>query len=267
MEPSNIKMVVFDIDNTLVSEKKRIIEASAVTAIHTLHENGYKVLVATGRAPYFIKPQVFEVIDSDYYVTINGQCVMDRNHQIIKRHDLDKADILRLLDICKKEKIALGCKCSKQIVILNDYELFAKHYGHGEDPAGRFLDAQDDPDALDKDMAMGIFLVGDVQKVIDQNDLFPNWTFTRAFSWGMDIYDKDIHKSKGIEDVLELIGLRWDQVMVFGDADNDIRMIQKAGIGIAMGNATENLKKVADYVTNDLEQDGIYNALKHFKLI
>jgi len=129
------------------------------------------------------------------------------------------------------------------------------------------LDAQDNPDVMDHDMAMGIFLVGDVQKVIDQNNLFPDWTFTRAFSWGMDIYDKDIHKSKGIEDVLELIGLRWDQVMVFGDADNDIRMIQKAGIGIAMGNATENLKKVADYVTNDLEQDGIYNALKHFKLI
>jgi hydroxymethylpyrimidine pyrophosphatase-like HAD family hydrolase len=55
--------------------------------------------------------------------------------------------------------------------------------------------------------------------------------------------------------------------MVFGDADNDIRMIQKAGIGIAMGNATENLKKVADYVTSDLDHDGIFNALKHFKLI
>ena len=267
MEPSNIKMVVFDIDNTLISEKKKTIEPSAVIAIQTLHKNGYKVLVATGRAPYFIKPQVFEVIDSDYYVVINGQCVMDRTHKIIKRHDLDKADIIRLLEICKKEKIGLGCKCSKQIVILNEYDLFAKHYGHGEDPAGRFLDADNDPDVLDKDMAMGIFLVGDVQKIIDQKDLFPNWTFTRAFSWGMDIYDKYIHKSRGIEDVLDLLDLTWDEVMVFGDADNDLRMVKKAGIGIAMGNATENLKKVADYVTSDLDQDGIYNALKHFKLI
>jgi Cof subfamily protein (haloacid dehalogenase superfamily) len=267
MDTSKIKMVVFDIDGTLIAEREHKIQASAVTAIHALHDKGIKVLVATGRAPYFIKPHVFEVIDSDYYVTINGQCVMNRQHEIISRHDLNKSDIQQLLTLCKKENIALGCKCSNQIVVLHDYDRFVEYYGHGEQPNGRFLDGSSSIDILDKDMAMGLFLVGDVQKIIDHKDDFPQWTFSRAFSWGLDIFDKDVHKSKGIEDVLEILGLSWEEVMVFGDADNDLRMIEKAGIGIAMGNGTENLKKIADYVTSDLDKDGIYNGLKHFKLI
>ena len=267
MDTNKIKMVVFDIDGTLIAEREHKIQSSAVTGIHALHDKGYKVLVATGRASYFIKPHVFEVIDSDYYVTINGQCVMNRNHEIIRRHDLNKGDILHLLEMCQKENISLGCKCSKQIMVLHDYDQFVKWYGHGEEHNGRFLDATQNINALDNDMAMGIFLVGDVQKIIDHKEEFPQWTFSRAFSWGLDIFDKDIHKSKGIEDVLEILGLSWDEVMVFGDADNDLRMIEKAGIGVAMGNATDNLKKIADYVTSDLEKDGIYNALKHFKLI
>jgi Cof subfamily protein (haloacid dehalogenase superfamily) len=267
MDTSKIKMVVFDIDGTLIGERKQTIEPSAVNGIHALHEKGIKVLVATGRTMYFIKPHVFEVIDSDYYVTINGQCVMDRNRNIVFRHNLEKTEIIKLLSLCQKENIALGCKCSKQIVILNDYDLFTSHYGHGEPPAGRFQDATNNPDVLDSDMAMGVFLVGDVQKIMDRKDEFPQWTFARAFSWGMDIYDKDVHKSKGIEEVLNLLNLSWDEIMVFGDADNDLRMLSKAGIGIAMGNATDNLKKVADYVTSDLEHDGIYLALQHFKMI
>jgi len=267
MDASKIKMVVFDIDGTLIAEGQHMIVDSAVKGIHALHDKGYKVLVATGRAPYFIKPHVFEVLDSDYYVTINGQCVMDRNHSIISRHDLNKNDIVRLFQVCQAENVALGCKCSKQIVVLNDYDNFVKYYGHGEAHSGRFLNAVGNPDILDSDMAMGLFLVGDVAKIIKHMNEFPQWTFSRAFSWGLDIYDKDVHKSQGIQDVIEILGLSWHEVMVFGDADNDLRMIEKAGIGVAMGNATENLKKIADYVTSDLEEDGIYNALKYFKLI
>lgn len=264
---NDIKLVVFDIDGTLIAEREHHIVPSAVEAIHQLHANGIKVLVATGRAPYFIKPQVFEVIDSDYYVTINGQCVMDRNHTILRRHDLNKDHVAHLLTRCKELDLAYGCKCSKQILVLNDYKRFVEFYGHGEPENGRFLDAQDNLALMDNDMAMGIFLVGEVERILPYQHEFPEWDFTRAFAWGMDIYDKKVHKSRGIEDVMEILGLTWDQVMVFGDADNDLRMISKAKIGIAMGNGTANLKAAADYVTADIHHDGIAKALKHFGMI
>ena len=55
--------------------------------------------------------------------------------------------------------------------------------------------------------------------------------------------------------------------MAFGDGDNDIDMIKHAGIGVAMGNAIETLKKNADYITDDVNEDGLYNALLHFNVL
>ena len=139
---------------SLQKANTKIVE-SAVKGVHALHDRGIKVLVATGRASYFIKPHVFEVIDSDYYVTINGQCVMDRHHNIIKRHDLNKTDIVRLLKLCQEVNVSLGVKCSKQIVVLHDYAHFVEYYGHGEEPGGRFLNAENNPDILDQDLRHG----------------------------------------------------------------------------------------------------------------
>ena len=55
--------------------------------------------------------------------------------------------------------------------------------------------------------------------------------------------------------------------MAFGDGGNDTSMIRTAGIGIAMGNALETLKQVADYTTTSVDENGVLNALRHFKLI
>ena len=66
---------------------------------------------------------------------------------------------------------------------------------------------------------------------------------------------------------MERYGLRPGETMAFGDGENDIDMIRFAGIGVAMGNAIKNLKSAADYITTDIDDDGIANALKHFGLI
>ena len=71
----------------------------------------------------------------------------------------------------------------------------------------------------------------------------------------------------GIKRYLELTGIRREEIIAFGDAENDLDMIQYAGIGVAMGNAKEAVKEVADYVTDDIDDDGIEKALKHLGLI
>ena len=58
-----------------------------------------------------------------------------------------------------------------------------------------------------------------------------------------------------------------DELCSFGDGGNDIEMIEKAGLGVAMGNACKNLKDVADYVTDDISDEGLFNALVHFGFI
>ena len=62
-------------------------------------------------------------------------------------------------------------------------------------------------------------------------------------------------------------GLMPEEIMAFGDAENDIGMLSFAGIGVAMGNARDNVKAAADYVTDDVDSNGIFNALQYFDLL
>ena len=65
----------------------------------------------------------------------------------------------------------------------------------------------------------------------------------------------------------DYLGLNIDETMAFGEGGNDISIIKKAGIGVAMGNAGDNLKEVADYITTSVDEDGVKNALAHFGVI
>ena len=70
-----------------------------------------------------------------------------------------------------------------------------------------------------------------------------------------------------MDKIIEYYGINISETMAFGDGGNDITMIEHAAIGVAMGNANEGVKEVADYITDDVDNNGIYNALKHFSII
>lgn len=263
-----IKIVVFDIDGTLLSAGKDKIEQSAVDAIHKLKENGIKVLVATGRSMGFIKDHVKEVLDCDYYVTINGHCVLDRNKEVIIRHTINPASVIHMLDLCKSLNIPMGLKTAHQMIVLNDYEGFYKHYSQGFDVKHLLLDDTKHQDYFIKtDAPLSIFLITP-QNIIEPYKVeFPEFQFIEAGPVSMDVFGADINKTLGIQEVLELNNLTWDNVMSFGDGDNDIDMTIKSSIGIAMGNATDTMKSISDFITLNVDEGGIEFGLKHYKLI
>ena len=89
-------------------------------------------------------------------------------------------------------------------------------------------------------------------------------------SWndtGIDIIPKNGGKSAGIQRFLDEHGLDRSEIMAFGDGENDMEMLRFAGIGVAMGNASDSVKAAADYVTDTVDNDGIEKALRHFGLI
>lgn len=85
--------------------------------------------------------------------------------------------------------------------------------------------------------------------------------------WAIDVYPPTGGKANGIKEFIKKHGLAREDTIVFGDAQNDIEMIKFAGIGVAMGNAYPETKKVADMVTDDCEHDEVYNGLKKLGLI
>ena len=90
---------------------------------------------------------------------------------------------------------------------------------------------------------------------------------TRWHKNGIDLLDRQGGKVRGIREYLERRGILPEETMAFGDGDNDIEMLRFAGIGVAMGNASDAVKAQADYVTASVDEDGIALALQHFGLI
>ena len=82
-----------------------------------------------------------------------------------------------------------------------------------------------------------------------------------------DITAADADKGKGLHAMADYLGLNIDETMAFGDGGNDISIVREAGTGVAMGNAGDNLKQVADYITTHVDEDGVKNALLHFGVI
>ena len=83
----------------------------------------------------------------------------------------------------------------------------------------------------------------------------------------VDVTAKGNTKQNGIDQIIRHFGIKLEETMAFGDGGNDISMLRHAGIGVAMGNANDNVKAVADYVTTSVDEDGIAHALEQFKII
>ena len=97
--------------------------------------------------------------------------------------------------------------------------------------------------------------------------IFKNCESSRWHPAFTDVNTKGGGKHIGIDKIIEYYGIDLSETMAFGDGGNDITMIEHASIGVAMGNANEGVKEVADYITDDVDSDGVYKALKHFNIL
>ena len=82
-----------------------------------------------------------------------------------------------------------------------------------------------------------------------------------------DIINKGTSKSRGIDEVIKHYGIKLEETMAFGDGGNDINMLEHAGIGVAMDNASDKVKAASDYITSSVDDNGIINALRHFNIL
>ena len=104
-----------------------------------------------------------------------------------------------------------------------------------------------------------------VSEFISQtNDLL---SYSKLNDYGYDVYAKDQTKATGIEHLINYLNIDKKDTIAFGDGHNDREMIEFCEIGVAMGNALQKVKEVSNYITDDIDNDGIYNAMKYLKLI
>lgn len=266
----NIKLLVLDIDGTLLPHKALTITDSLKEGIEKAKKNGVEILIATGRHYKFIPKQLLEDLEPDYVVTINGSCLTDVNGNIILSHSVPMDILNKMTEECIKRDIAVGYKFKDNLVVYHNYNKYVTHYIGFDSPfASLIIDGTKTKDYHKTHGApLGIFLIEKKEVIAPLKDLFPTLTFAVAQEWGSDAYQSHINKATTIEEFLKIKNLSWDNVLSCGDALNDLQMLQKAKIGVLMGNyKDESLVNHADYITESVENDGVLKALEHFKII
>lgn len=263
----DLKMIVFDIDGTLIKRGKMNIEPSAVEAIELCIKKGVETLIATGRGYYYIQEHIINTFKHGSYVTINGSCTVEEG-RVIDSVPISALIIDKLLASCERHDIALGFKFDDSVRVYRDYDKLVAVYCEGRDLSKVLFDNTSKRDYhIKHGLPLGVLLIGeenDMDKVAQE---VPEINFVYGFKNFYDGYLQGVSKAEAILKLLRKKGLTWENCIAFGDSPNDRELLKAAGIGVAMGNADEGTKAFADYVTTSIDDDGIYNALKALKII
>lgn len=260
MKP-NIKAAFFDLDGTLLSHTLKRIPESAKLAIRKLQENGIKVYLSTGRHLSELKELPVMDVDFDGFVLLNGQIVLDRNYKMIYGNRFDSKTIEFLVDLFNKKEnpIFLVDEEGMYINYVSEYAEYVQRKVSTPLPQVKEYDG--------KDLYMAVAFLKKEEEPTVFKDLPNTVEPTRWNEDGVDIISRGDGKAEGIKKVIEFLNITKDEIISFGDGENDISMLDYAGLGIAMGNSMEEVKKHADYITDHIDNDGVYKALKHFDII
>lgn len=254
----NVKAIFFDIDGTLFSNTTYKISLTALEALRRVRLEGAKIFVATGRH----RTQLGDIaelagIAFDGYITLNGQyCYV--GDSVVYKCPINPADVKRMVEYTQSTSApCLFLEADSIYVNIVDSSVIREH----EAVKSAIPQVRDISQALENDiLQMGLYLQGgNIPEILDS---LLDCRYTRWGNNGVDIVPIGGSKWIGIERILEHFGISPEQTISFGDSENDIEMLTHSGISVAMGNATDNLKAVADVITDDVDNDGIYNAMR-----
>lgn len=256
-----IKIVFFDIDDTLRNSKTGFIPTSIPTVFQQLREKGILTGIATGRGIFGVVPEIRE-LKPDFFVTLNGAYIEDKKGNVIDSNKISKDKVETYIAWTKEVGIDYGLVGSHTAKLSTRTELISEAI----DPIYPDLDV--DPYFYEKEDIYQMWTFEDQGDDLTlPESLASTLRMVRWHEHSSDVVPISGSKAAGVAKVVEHLGLKPENVMVFGDGLNDLELFDYAGISIAMGNSHEKIKEKADYITKTLEEDGIFDALERFGMV
>ena len=277
-----VKAVFFDIDGTLVNDRKSVLK-STKEAIKIVKDQGVLVGVATGRGPFFVK-DLMDDLNLDFAVTYNGQYIFNKE-RVLFASPIDKRSLRQVIAYAKenRKEIAMGTRQDvigsrimsfglsplSQLVSRFVPKFLTRTVSHSFNRMVSKALPQKEDDLLDL-INQPIYQVLMLMTPEESNQAaseFEYLKFTRSNPFAADIINQGNSKLEGIRRVGKEYGFDLNQVMAFGDSDNDLEMLAGVGMSVAMGNGSSSVKEVAKHITTSNQEDGIHKALEHFGVL
>ena len=249
----NIKIVFFDIDGTLLKLEAKQMTEKTLETLHKLQEKGIKICIATGRTPVSLPK--FEGIEFDAYLTFNGSYCYTKDGEDIFSNPIPHVDVEILLRNAKSMDRHVSVAIKSRLAANGSDADLEEYYAFAHIP----LEVADDFDEVVNEEVYQIMLACREEEYADMLKDVKGARITAWWDKAVDIIPSNGGKGIGIEKMLEYYGFDRLEALAFGDGSNDIEMLQTVGTGVAMGNAKDNVKAIADEVCGDVADDGIYH--------
>ncbi|WP_286136922.1 Cof-type HAD-IIB family hydrolase [Philodulcilactobacillus myokoensis] len=262
-------MIALDLDNTLLNRDK-VISHFNEKILRQLHRNGIRIVLCTGRPLKAVEQYIDQLglnTDFDFTITFNGALVLNNaTKKILFKHTLAKEDFRSLYQFAKNRALALGILDFKRVYPI--IGLKEAHFNQHLRDVLQFVPTSFD-DLKDIGYSKALMPDNDPKKLDDvqQNlpeDIKNRYHVVRSQPHLMEYLAPKMDKAVGLAELLKHLHLNFDQLMAFGDAENDAGMIKKAEKGIAMANAQPEIKSIADDQTLTNDEDGVGVYLKHY---
>jgi len=277
-----VKAVFFDIDGTLVNDSKSVLK-STKEAIKIVKDQGVLVGVATGRGPFFVK-ELMDDLDLDFAVTYNGQYIFNKD-RVLFASPIDKGSLRQIISYAKanQKEIAMGTRQDvvgsrimsfglsplSQLVSRFVPKFLTRTISNSFNRMVSKAVPQKEEDLLNliNQPIYQVLMLMTPEESEQAATTLNHLKFTRSNPFAADIINQGNSKLEGIRRVGKEYGFDLNQVMAFGDSDNDLEMLAGVGMSVAMGNGSSSVKEVAKHITTSNQEGGIHKALEYFGVL
>ena len=252
-----IKAAFFDIDGTLLSFNTHRVSPGTVRAFERLHAAGVRTFISSGR-PMVLIPHI--PVSFEAYITMNGGLVFlnDSKRTTLINNPIPDGDRDAWIDFARQHNL-----CT---MTFTADSMMASQINEVGNALRNQLEFQMPPvvdiDNFRNNTAYQLIAIMPAELDTHVGALMPHCRLPRWHPAFTDIVAAGNSKAVGMDAICRHYGIRQEETIAFGDGGNDIEMLQWAGIGIAMGNADDSVKRHADLVTTDVDHEGIEHAIK-----
>lgn len=272
----NIKAIILDVDGTLTNSKKVITEKTK-NALIKAQEKGIILILASGRltsglVDFAKELKMYE--NNGLLVSFNGSKVVDcQSEEVLFNETMTVEQGKEVLEHMKKFKVKPMIDKNEYMFVNDVYDCYINHNNESiniiqyESRGGKFKLCEKEDLSSFVDYPLNKILTAGNSDYLKENYLEMMKPFKDTLScmftapFYFEFTAKGIDKAKALDSVLVPKGYKKEEIIAFGDGHNDISMVNYAGFGVAMGNAVEELKNIADEITLSNDEDGIAHTL------
>lgn len=258
--------VFFDIDGTLI-DRYGTVEASTIRAVEKLKENGHSAYINSGRTKVYIHNKELLEMPFDGMLCGCGTNLFLHGKELFCRN-IEKEKLYHMVDVFNRYDLPMIIE-GRDWLYMDREQISRDPYGERVFQTVRKLSrpiAGNDNIVASKFSVVTQYITPELADQI-MDEFRDTFTVANHDYHVMELTPKDCSKALAVKEICQRTGVPREDTYAFGDGANDVEMLAFVGTGIAMGNARKPALEIADYITDDIHEDGIWNALRHFELI